>query len=73
MAGIVAFQVDGMTVQDVTTAAYDRGYTIRYVDYRPGPAIARVSNGWWNTEEEVDGLVAAIAEIAKSAQNAATA
>ena len=73
MAGIVAFQVDGMTVQDVTTAAYDRGYTIRYVDYRPGPAIARVSNGWWNTEEEVDGLVAAIAEIAKSAKNAATA
>jgi L-cysteine/cystine lyase len=64
MAGIVCFNVDGMHPRDVTEKLEPRGFTIRYVEYAPGPTVARVSNSWWNTEEEVDGLVAAVAEIA---------
>lgn len=71
MAGLVCFQVDGMHPKDVNDAVYEKGYTIRFVDYRPGPAVARVSTGWWNTEEEVDGLVRAVAEVVK--ENAAAA
>jgi len=65
MAGLVCFQVDGLAPQDVTARLYERGMTIRYVVYPPGPSIARVSCGWWNTEAEVDALVAAIAELAQ--------
>ena len=64
MAGLVCFSIDGMAPKPVSDALLDRGYTIRYVDQRPGPALARVSTGWWCTEEEVDGLVEAVAGIA---------
>jgi L-cysteine/cystine lyase len=64
MAGIVCFQVEGMHPRDVMNAVYEDGYTIRYVEYGQGPTVARVSNGWWNTEEEVDGLAAAVAKVA---------
>lgn len=67
MAGLVCFTVAGMAPKAVSDAAYERGYTIRFVDQRPGPAVARASTGWWCTEEEVDGLTAAIAEIARDA------
>ena len=66
MAGLVCFTVEGKTVKDISDAVYQRGYTIRYVDQRPGPSVVRVSTGWWCTEEEVDGLVAAIAEVARA-------
>lgn len=69
MAGLVCFQVDGMTPQDVTAKLYERGITIRYVAYPPGPVIARVSNGWWNTEEEVDNLAATLAEVIEAAKS----
>jgi len=64
MAGIVCFNVDGMHPREVTEKLEPMGFTIRYVEYALGPTVARVSNSWWNTEEEVDGLVAAVAEIA---------
>ena len=64
MTGPVCFTVDGITPQDLTARMYERGMTIRYVAYPPGPTVARVANGWWNTEDEVDALVAAVAEVA---------
>jgi L-cysteine/cystine lyase len=66
MAGIVSFSVTGMHPRDLTEAVEAKGFTIRYVEYAPGPTVARVSNSWWNTEEEVDGLVAAIGQVAAS-------
>jgi L-cysteine/cystine lyase len=64
MAGIVCFNIGEMHPRDVTETLETKGHTIRYVEYAPGPTVARVSNSWWNTEEEVDRLVAAVAEIA---------
>ncbi len=63
MAGLVCFTVEAMTPQDVTARLYERGITIRYVAYPPNPLVARVANGWWNTEDEVDDLVTAVGEI----------
>jgi selenocysteine lyase/cysteine desulfurase len=48
----------------VTSQLYERGYTIRYVEYAPCTVSARASIGWWNTEEEVAGLAAAVADLA---------
>jgi L-cysteine/cystine lyase len=67
MAGMVNFTVEGVRPQEVTSALYERGYTIRYVDTRPCTVSARASVGWWNTEEEVSGLADAIARIAAGA------
>jgi L-cysteine/cystine lyase len=64
MAGIVCFKVEGIHPRDVSDQLETRGFTIRFVEYAPGPTVARVSNSWWNTEEEIDGLVAAVGEIA---------
>jgi L-cysteine/cystine lyase len=66
MGGLVCFTVEGKGVKEVSDAVYEKGYTIRFVDQRPGPSVVRVSTGWWCTEEEVDGLVAAIADVARS-------
>lgn len=68
MAGLVCFQVSGMHPRDVMDALQPRGFTIRYVEYQPGPTVARVSASWWNTEAEVDGLIAAVAEISAAAE-----
>jgi L-cysteine/cystine lyase len=64
MAGLVNFNLEGWQPADIAKALYERGLTIRYVNYAPGPSSARVSCGWWNTEEEVDRLVQQIAELA---------
>lgn len=67
MAGLVNFNVAGLSPQDVAARLYERGYTIRYVDHKACTVSARVSVGWWNTEEEVAGLAGAIAELAAEA------
>jgi selenocysteine lyase/cysteine desulfurase len=64
MAGLVNFTIAGLSPQDVTSQLYERGYTIRYVEYAPCTVSARASIGWWNTEEEVAGLAAAVADLA---------
>lgn len=64
MAGLVNFTIAGLSPQDVTAQLYERGYTIRYVETAPCTVSARASIGWWNTEEEVAGLAAAIADLA---------
>lgn len=67
MAGLICFQVDGVGPQTLTAALSERGYTIRYVNQKPSPLVARVSCGWWLTEEEVDGLVREVAKLAADA------
>jgi len=71
MAGLVNFTVAGLSPQEVTDQLFERGYTIRYVEYAPCTVSARASIGWWNTEEEVAGLAAAIADLAGAGQSAA--
>ncbi len=69
MAGLVNFQVDGISPQEIAANLFERGLTIRYVDVRPCPVTARVANAWWNTDEEIDRLVAAVAAVvAESAE-----
>jgi L-cysteine/cystine lyase len=63
MAGLVNFTIAGLSPQEVTAQLYERGYTIRYVENAPCTVSARASIGWWNTEEEVVGLAAAIADL----------
>ena len=67
MAGLVNFAVAGVAPQEVAARLYERGYTIRYVDYKPCTVSARASVGWWNTEEEVAGLASAISDLAAGA------
>jgi L-cysteine/cystine lyase len=64
MAGLVCFSVDAVAPKAVSDAAYERGFTVRFVDQRPGPASVRVSTGWWCTEDEIDGLVEVVRELA---------
>jgi selenocysteine lyase/cysteine desulfurase len=67
MAGLVNFAVSGLTPQTVAEQLHARfNLTIRYVDYRPCPLGARAACAWWNTEDEVDRLVAAVAAIAQT-------
>jgi L-cysteine/cystine lyase len=70
MAGMVNFNVADMHPRQVADALYDRGYTIRYVEYAPCVVSARASVSWWNSEAEVRGLADAVAEIASEAGNA---
>ena len=69
MAGMVNFNVGDMHPRLVADALYDRGYTIRYVEYAPCVISARASVSWWNSEAEVRGLADAIADIASGATN----
>lgn len=64
MTGMVCFNIDGIHPKEVSEILAGRGFTIRYVDVRPGPTTARVSAAWWCTEDEVDELVVEIGKIA---------
>ncbi len=63
IGGLVCFNVAGLDPAAVADKLYAQGFTIRYVAAPPGPTIARASVGWWNTEDEVDGLARAIATL----------
>lgn len=63
MAGLVHFTLDGIAPPDLTARLYERGIIVRYT---PFPHVNRVATGFYNTEEEVDRLVGALAEIYKS-------
>jgi L-cysteine/cystine lyase len=64
MAGLICFEIEGLHPRELTNLLEERGHTIRYVEYQPGPTVARISTGWWCTEEEVDEVVTAIGDIA---------
>jgi len=68
IGGLVCFNVAGMEPSEVSAALYERGLTIRYVTYPPGPSVARASIGWWNTEGEIDALLGEIAALAMDAE-----
>lgn len=63
MAGLIHFTVEGKAPADVTARLSERGIIIRDT---PHPAVNRVSLGFYNTEEEVDRLVGAIAGLRAS-------
>ena len=56
-AAFIHFQVKGWTPVDFCTELNKRNYMIRPVPKQHVPAPARVSVGFYNTEEELDGLV----------------
>jgi len=60
MAGLVHFTLNDVAPADLTVRLAERDILIRHT---PTPAANRVSTGFYNTEEEIDRLVAAIREI----------
>ena len=61
-AGLVNFTFPGWETLAVVEELADRGILIRNIGR---PACLRVSNGFYNTEEEIDSLAAALVEIAQ--------
>lgn len=64
MAGLVNFNIAGLRPPEVAARLYEKNLIIRYVETKPCSPSARAAIGWWNTEEEVAALAAAIAELA---------
>ncbi|HEX5167219.1 MAG TPA: aminotransferase class V-fold PLP-dependent enzyme [Thermomicrobiales bacterium] len=65
LAGLIAFNVDGITGPDLTKRlAEEHNVTIRFVTkYINNPDAARVSLGFYNTEEDVDRFIAGVTAI----------
>lgn len=68
MAGLVAFAVEGIDpVELMNRVREDHNITIRYVvKYINNPKANRISTGFYNTEEELDRLGAAIRQVQAS-------
>jgi L-cysteine/cystine lyase len=60
MAGLVSFNLAGMAPADLVKALDERGFILRTI---PDPECVRLSTGFYNTEDEIDNLGAAIEEI----------
>lgn len=60
MAGLVHFSVAGMPADEVSAKLGEAGYRVRHT---PRPAAVRVSTGFYNTEEEIEGLAAAVRKL----------
>jgi len=63
IGGLVHFQIDGMSPQQITNKLQQRGIVIRDT---PTPPANRVSTCYFNIESDVDVLVSAIEQIAAS-------
>jgi len=63
MAGLVSFNLDGKTPDELVTALDERGFTLRTIH---GPDCVRMATGFYNTEEEIKNLTIALDEIRKS-------
>ncbi len=63
MAGLVHFGLDGIAPPDLTLRLAEQGVAIRYTPY---PHVNRVATGFYNTEEEIDRLAEAVAELRDS-------
>jgi L-cysteine/cystine lyase len=68
MAGLVTFVADGIDAQELSNRlSEEHNVIIRYVDtYINNPRGNRLSAGFYNTEEDIDRLVEAIASIRSS-------
>lgn len=66
-AGLINFTFPAWDPQAVVEELADRGLLIRSVSR---PACLRVSNGFYNTEEEIDSLVAALKELSQQSPHA---
>jgi L-cysteine/cystine lyase len=62
MAGLVHFTLAGVAPPDLTSAMATQGIQIRHT---LDPQANRISTGWYNTEEEIDRAVAAIAALGR--------
>lgn len=63
MAGLTSFNLAGMEPDTLVKALDERGFTLRTI---PEPACVRLSTGFYNTEEEIKNLCAAIEEIQRT-------
>ncbi len=64
-AGLLEFLIDGWNPVDLCSALNKRKFMIRPVPEHQLPAPARISTGFYNTEEELEQLAQAIREIIK--------
>lgn len=55
-AGLVSFR-PGEDPEEVSARLYEKGVVVRFL---PGTDLVRVSCGWWNSEDDLDRLVAAL-------------
>jgi L-cysteine/cystine lyase len=62
IAGLVSFTVEGVEPDRVTVALEGRGFYIRHVEF---PSANRISTGFYNTEDEIDAVAAAVGELAR--------
>lgn len=60
MAGLVHFSLEGVKPADLTARLVEENILIRHTPY---PQANRVATGFFNTEEEIDRLVAAVEAI----------
>lgn len=60
MAGLISFNLTGIEPNDLVTTLFERGFTLRTI---PSPSCVRLSTGFYNTEEEIANLGAAIEEV----------
>ena len=60
MAGLIAFNLTGLAPGDLVAELDQRGFILRTI---PSPACVRLSTGFYNTEDEIRQLGAAIEEI----------
>ena len=63
MAGLVSFTVDGIEPPDVVERLAEYGVIIRHLNT---PTCSRVSTGFYNNEEDIDRLAAALEEIRRA-------
>lgn len=61
-AALVSFQIPGVRPEEAVRALEERGFWVRSIDL---PPAVRASCGFYNTEEEIDGLAEAVADIAR--------
>ena len=60
-SGLVAFKLEGRDDAEIVTYLRDKHNT--YIRNIPSTKSLRISTGFYNTEEEIDKLVAALQEM----------
>lgn len=61
MAGLVSFQMDGVAPEAAVAELKQQGIVMRTIGY---PQCLRLATGFYNTEEEIERTVAAVAKLA---------